>query len=134
MSKYDALKKKHSNLLLSYDKLELDNKDNISQIKSLKERINHMTIENRSLKERHIPQVLIEKPPMISKAVFNYKRSLMQARSSVDKVICHVCNQVDHLKVNCLIRHKSLKCIWVPKRTMTNCIGPKQVWVPKISS
>ena len=55
MSKCYALKKKHSNLSLSYDKLELDNKDNISEIKSLKERINHMTIENRSLKERHIP-------------------------------------------------------------------------------
>ena len=55
MSKYNALKRKHSDLSLSYDKLELDNKNNISEIKSLKERINHMTIENRSLKERHMP-------------------------------------------------------------------------------
>ena len=71
---------------------------------------------------------------MISKAVFNYKRSLMYARSSIDKVICYACNQADHLKVNCRIRHKSLKCIWALKGTMTNCIEPKQVWVPKISS
>ena len=74
-----------------------------------------MTIENRSLKEKHIHQVLIEKPSMISKAISNYKRSLMHARSSVDKVICLACNQAGHLKFNCPIRHKSLKCIWVQK-------------------
>ena len=92
MSKYNALKKKHSNLSLSYDKLELDNKDNISEIQSLKKRINHMTIENRSLKERHIPQVSIEKPPMTSKTVSNHKRSLMHAKSRIDKITCHACN------------------------------------------
>ena len=134
MSKYDALKKKHSNLLLSFDKLELDNKDNISEIKSLKERINHMTIENRSLKERQIPPFFNGKPPMISKKVSNHKKSLMHDRSIIDKNICHACNQAGHVKFNCPIRHKSLKYIWVPKGIMINCIGPKQIWVPKISS
>ena len=73
MFKYNALKKKYSNLSLSYDKLELDNKDNISEIKNLKEKINHMTIENRSLKEGHIPPVLNRKPPVMSKVVHAYK-------------------------------------------------------------
>ena len=50
MSKYNALKKKHSNLSSSYDKLELKKKDNNSKIQSLKEKINHMIIENRFLK------------------------------------------------------------------------------------
>ena len=71
MSKYNALKKKHFNLSLFYEKLELDKKDNIFVLQSLKEKINHMTIKNRSLKERHMPQTFIEKPPRMSKAVSN---------------------------------------------------------------
>ena len=134
MSKYNALKKKHSNLSLSYDKLELDNKDNISEIQSLKERVNHMTIENRSLKERHMPQTFIEKPPRMSKTVSNQKKSFIHVRSSIDKIIQHECNQAGRLKFNYPNKHKSLKYIWVPKGTMTNYVGPKLVWVPKISS
>ena len=89
MSRYNALKKRHSNLPLSYDKLELDNKDNISEIKNLKEKINHITIENRTHKERHIPPVLSGKPPTISKIVFNHKKPFMHARSIVNKNVCH---------------------------------------------
>ena len=71
MSKYNALKKKYSNLLLSYDKLELDNNKNISEIDSLKERLDHITNENRSLKERHIPPIPNSKPPVIKKKFSN---------------------------------------------------------------
>ena len=78
-----------------------------------------MTIENRSLKERHIPPVLSEKPPTINKVVSNHKKPFMHARSIVNKNICHACNQADHLEFNCPIKHKSLKYIWVPKGTMT---------------
>ena len=134
MSTDKDLNKKQFNLSLSYDKLELDNKDNISEIKSLKEKINHMTIENRYIKERHIPPVLNRKPPLISKVVSNNKRSFKHTSYIIDKYVCHVCNQAGHLKFNCPTKHKGLKCIWVPKRIMTNYAGPKHVWVPKISS
>ena len=79
MSKCKALKKKHSNLSLSYDKLELDNKDNISKIKSLKKIINYMTLKNRSLIERHIPPVLNRKPHVMNIKVSNHKKKFLHA-------------------------------------------------------
>ena len=66
VSKYNALKKKHYYLSLSYDELELDNKKNIFKIDSSNERLDHMTIENRSLKERHLPLVLNRKSHVIN--------------------------------------------------------------------
>ena len=132
MSKYNTLKKKHSNLSLSYNKSELDNKDNISEIKILQERVNHM-IENRSLKERHIPHVLKRKPLVMNKKVFNHrKKSFMHTNSFIDKYVCYACNQAGHLKFNCPTKHKGLKCIWIPKGTMTSNVGPKIVWIPKV--
>ena len=70
----------------------------------------------------------------MSKIISNHKKSLMHAKSSIDKIICYAYNKVGHLKFNCSTKHKSLKYIWVPKGTMTNYVGPKQVWVPKIIS
>ena len=93
-----------------------------------------MTIENRSLKERHMPQASIGKPPRMTKTDSNHKKSLMHARSGIDKIICHACNQPSHIKYNCPNKHKSMKYIWVPVGTMTNYVGPKQPCVPKISS
>ena len=128
MSKYNALKEKHSCLSLSYDKLELDNKKNISEVDSLKKKLNHMTNKNRSLKERHIPLVPNRKPYVIKKKFSNHiKKLFMHTGLFIDKYVCHACNQVCHLKFNYPTKHKGLNYIWVPKGTMTNNVGPKLI-------
>ena len=94
-----------------------------------------MTNENISLKEEHVSPIPSGKPPVIKKKFSNHrKKPIMHSVPFNIKYTCHACNQVGHLKYDYPFKHKSYKCIWVPKGTMTNNTGHKLVWVPKVSS
>ena len=58
----------------------------------------------------------------------------MKNTSNNNQIVCHYCNQDGHMKNRRPVKRNAyygVKCIWVPKGTITNTQGPKRFSVPK---
>lgn len=63
-----------------------------------------------------------------------YKSYFVKTTSINDQIVCHYCNQNGHIKLRCPVKRNAyyrVTCIWVPKGTIVNTQGPKNIWVPK---
>ena len=55
---------------------------------------------------------------VFDKGGIGYKNYFMKSTSSNNQIVCHFCNQDDHMKNRCPVKRNAyygMKCIWVPK-------------------
>ena len=67
-----------------------------------------------------------------------YKNYFVKVTSTSDhKIICHYCNRNGQMSFRCPIKRNAyygVKYVWVPKGTISNTQGPKNIWVPKCTT
>ena len=74
------------------------------------------------------------KPNLKQKYSKNY---FVNSTSINNQLVYHYCNQDGHMKNRCPIKRNAyygVKCIWVPKGTISNTQEPKNIWVPKCTT
>ena len=63
---------------------------------------------------------------------------IKEASSFSPSTICNLCGRGSHISDFCPLRKSShvlqnSKLFWIPKKRKTNPLGPKNIWVPKVT-
>ncbi|PKA48979.1 hypothetical protein AXF42_Ash019517 [Apostasia shenzhenica] len=146
IQEYDKLKKKYFSLKkahLSCDSLANELKRKISDLTDLNKdlcmRIDEIIKENEFLKIKN----KLHDPKTKKHAGICSKNSHLNV---MPNIICNFCQKHGHIARTCRIRKSMLasKCtsyVWIPKcisydnhTTLTNPLGPKFIWAPKIKT
>ena len=76
------------------------------------------------------------KPSKNKKYFKNY--FVKEAAKFSPSTICNLCGREGHISDNCLLRKSShvlqnSKLFWIPKERKTYPLGPKKIWVQKVT-